>query len=68
MARELRKKLIECGVPVCERCGYLLRGLPTEASCCPECGAVIDAEMRELIERDRVNAQVETQVEPADHT
>ncbi|MFG0251378.1 MAG: hypothetical protein ACF8NJ_00730 [Phycisphaerales bacterium JB038] len=27
------------GHDVCGRCGYLLRGLPADGTCCPECGA-----------------------------
>ncbi len=37
-AGQLRTKLIACGVPVCLKCGYLLRGLPLKPGRCPECG------------------------------
>ncbi len=37
--RDLRRKLIEAGVPVCVKCGYDLRGAPAEGDRrCPECG------------------------------
>ena len=36
VARSLRGKLVEAGVPVCLRCGYDLRG--TTEPRCPECG------------------------------
>lgn len=37
MRRTLRQALLDSGVPVCEGCGYDLRGLSSER--CPECGA-----------------------------
>ncbi len=52
MARDLRKRLIACGVPVCEGCGYVLRGLPPEVKKCPECGAEIEENVRGMIRID----------------
>ncbi len=41
-SRELRRRLNEIGIEVCERCGYDLRARPAGAEpVCPECGAVI---------------------------
>lgn len=45
----LRGKLLEASVPVCLHCGYLLRGLPAEATKCPECGKAIDERARALM-------------------
>lgn len=47
--RELRRKLIDLRVPVCEGCGYLLRGVSPSTERCPECGRAIDARVRDLI-------------------
>lgn len=47
--RELRRKLIDLRVPVCEGCGYLLRGVSPTTAHCPECGRLIDAPVRGLI-------------------
>lgn len=38
LVRELRRKLVAAGVPVCVRCGYDLRGQPADSERCPECG------------------------------
>ena len=43
----MRDKLLECGVPVCVKCGYCLRGLAADQ--CPECGKELDARVRALI-------------------
>lgn len=48
---DLRSKLLEFGVPVCRRCGYLLRGLSREAPVCPECGSALEARAREILAR-----------------
>jgi hypothetical protein len=55
-ARALREKLIGLGVPVCRGCGYLLRGLPRDATTCPECGQSIDNDARDLIESSRTES------------
>lgn len=47
---ELRRKLIESGVPVCVKCGYSLRGLAHDATVCPECGHQIGPLARALLE------------------
>jgi rubrerythrin len=46
VAKRLRGKLIEMGVPVCRKCGHLLRGL-SEARC-PECGWEVDEAVRAI--------------------
>jgi predicted RNA-binding Zn-ribbon protein involved in translation (DUF1610 family) len=38
----LRQKLIEQGVPMCLKCGYNLRGQPSDSKRCPECGTAIN--------------------------
>lgn len=38
-SRAHREALREMGYDVCALCGYWLRGLPPDASRCPECGA-----------------------------
>jgi hypothetical protein len=43
--RALREELQHCGVPICVRCGYDLRG-QVEARC-PECGEVFDSALLE---------------------
>lgn len=35
----VRAALRECGHDVCRNCGYWLRGLGADTTCCPECGA-----------------------------
>jgi len=51
VAAQLRTKLLVCGVPVCMKCGYLLRGLPLDPGRCPECGRAFDDSVRELLKR-----------------
>lgn len=63
-ARDLRRKLLACGVPVCERCGYLLRGLAATITACPECGRAIDERSRSLI-RSEAPASPASPVPPA---
>lgn len=46
----LRGELLAQGVPICLKCGYLLRGLPVEAGRCPECGRGFDERVREILE------------------
>lgn len=46
---ELRRKLLARGIPVCEKCGYLLRGLPASSERCPECGETINAQARAIL-------------------
>jgi predicted Zn-ribbon and HTH transcriptional regulator len=46
---ELRAKLVEAGVPICKRCGYDLRQLPTTSSRCPECGSSIPKDVMSLL-------------------
>ena len=48
---ELRQKLLQQGIPVCLKCGYLLRGLPPETQRCPECGQAIEKTALELVWR-----------------
>lgn len=50
MPRALRKKLIDCGVPVCLACGYDLRGLPPDRTCCPECGRRFGVEIERILQ------------------
>lgn len=47
--RALRQKLITHKVPICISCGYLLRGLPATADCCPECGKDIEDAVRTIL-------------------
>jgi hypothetical protein len=51
MPRELRKRLLECGVPVCLGCGYDLRGQPSSSTRCPECGRTFEAKTMTLIQK-----------------
>jgi hypothetical protein len=37
-----RRELRERGYDICVNCGYWLRGLGHEVTCCPECGAARD--------------------------
>ncbi|GJQ26497.1 MAG: hypothetical protein HBSAPP02_15290 [Phycisphaerae bacterium] len=46
----LRSELLVQGVPVCMKCGYLLRGLTVETGRCPECGRGFDERVREILE------------------
>jgi hypothetical protein len=46
----LRRELLDCGVPVCVRCGYHLIGLPGPE--CPECGRPFDEDVRRILETD----------------
>ncbi|HKQ49050.1 MAG TPA: hypothetical protein VJZ71_13350 [Phycisphaerae bacterium] len=45
----LRQKLIEQGVPMCLKCGYNLRGQPTDSTRCPECGTAINEVSRAIL-------------------
>lgn len=51
MARNIRRALVENGIPVCLNCGYPLKGLPAETRCCPECGRTIEGTILPLIHR-----------------
>lgn len=48
-SRDLRGKLLQCGVPICVSCGYLLRGLGPATGRCPECGTEFSPRVRELL-------------------
>lgn len=48
--KALRRMLVEDGVPVCLRCGYLLHGLPATSPGCPECGQRLSEPARELLQ------------------
>lgn len=48
--RELRKQLLNQGVPVCVQCGYDLRGQPAAAPYCSECGRAIDNRVPGMIQ------------------
>ncbi len=50
VARSLRGKLVEAGVPVCLRCGYDLRGTPEPR--CPECGWRVNEVVRRALSSD----------------
>jgi hypothetical protein len=43
----LRKRLLASGVPVCLKCGYILRGCPGPN--CPECGGPFDERVRLIL-------------------
>lgn len=45
----LRSELLVQGVPVCMKCGYLLRGLTVETARCPECGRGFDGRVRAIL-------------------
>jgi len=49
-AKELRRRLLDLGVPVCIKCGYCLRSLTSDR--CPECGKELDVRVRDLIRED----------------
>lgn len=51
MPKALREQLIKCGVPVCLKCGYDLRGLPPDRARCPECGRDLDQKVAELVRK-----------------
>lgn len=57
---DLRRKLIELGVPVCRGCGYSLRGLPFDRRRCPECGRGIEPRVRAILERTAVSRGPDT--------
>ena len=48
-ASDLRHKLLQCGIPVCLKCGYLLRGLPVEPGRCPECGTALNEQAKTIL-------------------
>lgn len=52
-AGDLRRKLLAAGIPICLKCGYLLRGLPLEPSRCPECGTPFNEEAKALLHSPR---------------
>jgi hypothetical protein len=45
----LRQKLIEQGVPMCLKCGYNLRGQPSDSTRCPECWTTINEGSRKIL-------------------
>lgn len=47
--KEIRRKLLAFGVPVCSGCGYPLRGLPVASGRCPECGRAFEPRVCELL-------------------
>ena len=49
VAGQLRTKLLASGVPICMKCGYLLRGLPLDPGRCPECGGAFDEPVRAIL-------------------
>lgn len=59
----LRKKLLHAGVPVCMKCGYLLRGLDRETPTCPECGRRIDENAKAILIKEQA-AQLEVPHRP----
>ena len=50
---QLRTKLLASGVPVCMKCGYLLRGLPPDPGRCPECGRAFNEPTRAILGKQR---------------
>ncbi len=42
MPRSLRNQLLDLGVPICVKCGYDQRTLPSATARCPECGRELD--------------------------
>jgi predicted Zn-ribbon and HTH transcriptional regulator len=61
-AGELRAKLLVSGVPVCLKCGYLLRGLPAGTGRCPECGSEFSPRVCELLAREPIKPESDTPV------
>jgi hypothetical protein len=51
ISKLLRYELLDCGVPICVRCGYHLIGLAGPN--CPECGRPFDAHVRRILETDK---------------
>lgn len=47
--RDIRRELLACGVPICVRCGYGLRGIAADRNCCPECGRRFSPEVRTVL-------------------
>ncbi len=55
-SRDLRRKLLASGVPICIQCGYLLRGLLPETGRCPECGSEFSPRVRELLGQSPIDS------------
>jgi hypothetical protein len=60
----LRAQLVEAGVPVCQQCGYLLRGLAQDHARCPECGWPFSEAVQRLLPEGPAPAPVPPQQLP----
>jgi hypothetical protein len=60
----LRAQLVEAGVPVCQQCGYLLRGLARDHARCPECGWPFSEAVRRLLPESAAPVPAPTQKFP----